>query len=127
MATIKTIYTGNLGTSTSYPISNNPILTKANPFGPTDLLTVSLSSCIATYIDFMARKSKFETPNVIVEVTKTMNAEGTKVVAFDTTVTLAGTTHLSKSKSLNWLQKLARLVTVWQLISKEPIGLTIKN
>ena len=86
MATIKTIYTGNLATSTEYPMSENPILTKAKPFGPTDLLTASLSSCIATYIDFMAQKSNFETPNVIVEITKTMNANGTKVVAFDTVV-----------------------------------------
>jgi putative redox protein len=89
MATIKTEYTGDLGTSTIYPMSENPILTQAKPFGPTDLLTVSLSSCIATYIDFMARKSKFETPNLTVEIKKTMNAEGTKVVAFDTVVNFA--------------------------------------
>ena len=36
MTTIKTEYTGNLGTSTVYPMSENPIFTKAKPFGPTD-------------------------------------------------------------------------------------------
>ena len=86
MATIKTEYTGNLGTSTVYLMSENPILTKAKPFGPTDLLTVSLSSCIATYIDYVAQKNKFETPNVSVEIKKTMNTDGTKVIAFDTVV-----------------------------------------
>ncbi len=86
MTTIKTEYTGNLGTSTAYSMSENPILTKAKPFGPTDLLTVSLSSCIATYIDYVAQKNKFETPNVTVEINKTMNADGTKVEAFDTVV-----------------------------------------
>lgn len=90
MATIKTEYTGNLGTSTISPMSENPILTKAKPFGPTDLLTVSLSSCIATYIDFMAQKSQFATPNVNVEIKKTMNGDGTKVVAFDTVVNFGG-------------------------------------
>ena len=97
MATIKTEYTGNLGTSTVYPMSENPILTKAKPFGPTDLLTVSLSSCIATYIDFMARKNKFETPNINVEIKKTMNADGTKVVAFDTVVNF-GKEYTSEQK-----------------------------
>ena len=86
MTTIKTKYTGSLGTSTVYPMSENPILTKAKPFGPTDLLTVSLSSCIATYIDFVAQKNKFETPNVTVKINKTMNADGTKVEAFETVV-----------------------------------------
>ncbi len=86
MKTIKTEYTGNLGTSTISPMSENPILTKAKPFGPTDLLTVSLSSCIATYIDFVAQKNKFETPIVTVEINKTMNADGTKVEAFATVV-----------------------------------------
>lgn len=86
MATIKTEYTGNLGTSTVYPMSEYPILTKAKPFGPTDLLTASLSSCIATYIDYVAQKNKFETPNVNVEIKKTMNIDGTKVIAFDTVV-----------------------------------------
>lgn len=61
MATIKTEYSGNLGTSTVYPMSGNPILTKAKPFGPTDLLTVSLSSGIATYIDFIAQKTNLNT------------------------------------------------------------------
>jgi putative redox protein len=86
MASIKTEYTGNLGTSTAYSMSENPILTKAKSFGPTDLLTVSLSSCIATYIDYVAQKNKFETPNVNVEIKKTMNTDGTKVIAFDTVV-----------------------------------------
>jgi hypothetical protein len=40
MAAIKTGYRGNLGTSSVYPMSENPILTKAKPFEPTDLLTV---------------------------------------------------------------------------------------
>jgi uncharacterized OsmC-like protein len=86
MAIIKTNYIGNLATSTTYPLSEIPILTKANPFGPTDLLTVSLSSCIATYIDFIAQKNNFETPNINVEIKKTMNADGSKIATFDVVV-----------------------------------------
>ena len=99
MTSIKTEYTGNLGTSTIYPISENPILTEAKPFGPTDLLTVSLSSCIATYIDFVAQRNKFETPNVNVEIKKTMNADGTKVEAFDTVVNF-GNEYSSDQKAI---------------------------
>jgi putative redox protein len=86
MATIKTIYTGNLSTSTTYPISENAIITQANSFGPTDVLTASLSSCIATYIDYIAQKNNFETPNVNVEIKKTMNADGSKVATFDVVI-----------------------------------------
>lgn len=100
MATIKTEYTGNLSTSTSYPMSENPILTKAKPFGPTDLLTASLSSCIATYIDYVAQKNKFETPNVNVEIKKTMNADGTKVEAFDIVVNF-GKEYSTEQKAIN--------------------------
>jgi putative redox protein len=99
MTSIKTVYTGNLGTSTIYPISENPILTEAKPFGPTDLLTVSLSSCIATYIDFVAQRNKFQTPNVNVEIKKTMNADGTKVEAFDTVVNF-GNEYSSDQKAI---------------------------
>ena len=88
MAKIKTDYNGSLSTSTNYPLSENPILTKTNPFGPTDLLTVSLSSCIATYIDFIAKKNGFSTDNADVEIVKTMNSDGTMVTNFDVVVNL---------------------------------------
>ena len=83
MAIVKTEYTGALSTSTTYALSDNPILTKAKPFGPTDLLTASSGSCIVTYIDFIAQKNNFEIPGTIVEIKKSMNADGTKVIAFD--------------------------------------------
>jgi putative redox protein len=99
MSSIKTEYTGNLGTSTVYPMSENPIFTKAKPFGPTDLLTVSLSSCIATYIDFVAQKNNFKTPNVTVEINKKMNLDGTKVEAFDTVVNI-GNKYSTEQKAI---------------------------
>ena len=83
MAIIKTIYKGGLSTSTDYPLSVSPILTQSSPFGPTDLFTASLGSCIVTYVDYIAQKNKFETPGITVEIKKTMNADGSKVVAFD--------------------------------------------
>ncbi len=63
-------------------------MTKAKPFGPTDLLTVSLSSCIATYIDFIAPKNGFSTNKAEVEIVKTMNAVGTMVTNFDVVINL---------------------------------------
>ena len=88
MGIIKTEYTRNLGTSTTYALSESPILTKANPFGPTDLLTASLGSCIVTYIDFIAKKNNFATEKATVEIKKTMNAEGTFITNFDVMVNL---------------------------------------
>ncbi len=88
MATIKTIYTGNLGTSTTYSLSESPILTKANPFGPTDLMTASLGSCIVTYVDFIAKKNNFTTEKATVEIKKTMNTDGTFITNFDVTLNL---------------------------------------
>ena len=76
MGIIKTEYTGNLGISTIYSLSESTILTKASQFGPTDLMTVALGSCIVTYIDFIAKKNNFTTENTTVEIKKTMNAEG---------------------------------------------------
>lgn len=88
MGIIKTEYTGNLGTSTTYSLSKSPILTKANPFGPTDLMTASLGSCIVTYIDFIAKKNNFTTDKATVEIKKTMNTEGTFITNFDVTLNL---------------------------------------
>lgn len=99
MAKIKTAYTGSLGTSTTYPLSDEPILTKAKPFGPTDLLTASLGSCIATYIDLVAQRNNFERPNTIVEVTKTMNVDSTKVTAFDIDVSF-GNEYAAEQKEI---------------------------
>jgi putative redox protein len=86
MATVKTQYKGSLSTSTNYVLSENPILTKASSFGPTDLFTVSLSTCIATYIDFVAKKNGFTTDKVEVEIVKTMSADSTVVASFDVVV-----------------------------------------
>lgn len=90
MGIIKTEYTGNLRTSTTYALSESPILTKANPFGSTDLMTSSLGSCIVTYIDFIAKKNNFTTENATVEIKKTMNAEGTFITNFDVTLNFYG-------------------------------------
>jgi putative redox protein len=88
MATIKTEYKGALSTATTYALSENPILTKAIPFGPTDLMTASFGSCIVTYIDYIAKKNNFTTDKASVEVKKTMNADGTKIAAFDVVLNL---------------------------------------
>ena len=88
MGIIKTEYTGNLGTSTNYSLSECPILTKVNPFGPTDLMTASLGSCIVTYIDFIAKKNNFTTDKATVELKKTMNTEGTFITNFEITINL---------------------------------------
>jgi putative redox protein len=91
MGTVKTKYTGSLSTSTSYALSESPILTKANTFGPTDLLTASLGSCIVTYIDFIAKKNGFSIDEANVEIKKTMNADGTMVTNFDVILNLNST------------------------------------
>lgn len=88
MSVVKTKYTGELSTSTDYPMSHHPIMTSAKPFGPTDLLTASLGSCIVTYVDFVAKKNGFETPGIEIEIKKTMNADASRVTAFDVTLNL---------------------------------------
>ncbi len=88
MATIKTEYKGALSTATTYALSENPILTKANPFGPTDLLAASFGSCIVTYVDYIAKKNNFTTDKANVEVKKTMSVDGAKIAAFDVVLNL---------------------------------------
>ena len=48
----------------------------------------------------MAQKNKFETPNVNVEIKKTMNADGTKVEAFDIVVNF-GKEYSTEQKAIN--------------------------
>jgi putative redox protein len=88
MSTIKTEYKGSLSTATIYPLSENPILTKAHPFGPTDLMTVSFGSCIVTYIDFVAKKNNFTIGKTVVEIKKTMNSDGTMITNFEIVINL---------------------------------------
>jgi len=88
MLVVKTKYTGGLSTSTEYPMSAHSILTSAKPFGPTDLFAASLGSCIITYVDFIARKNNFETPGIEIEIKKTLNADASKVTAFDVILNL---------------------------------------
>jgi putative redox protein len=87
MATIKTIYLGNLRTENEHLQSGNKVLTdapvdnqgKGEYFSPTDLLATSLGSCIMTIMGIKARDNGIDLVGTEVEVTKIMASEPRRV------------------------------------------------
>jgi len=87
MATIKTIYQGDLRTENEHLQSGNKVISdapcdnqgKGEFFSPTDLLATSLSSCIMTIMGIKARDYKIDLQGTTVEVTKIMASDPRRV------------------------------------------------
>ena len=80
MATVKTIYLGDLRTENEHLQSGNKILTdaptdnqgKGEAFSPTDLLATALGNCIMTIMRIKARDNGIDIKGTEIEVTKIM-------------------------------------------------------
>jgi len=80
MATVKTIYLGDLRTENEHLQSGNKILTdapidnqgKGEAFSPTDLLATALGNCIMTIMGIKARDNGIDIKGTEIEVTKIM-------------------------------------------------------
>ena len=80
MATIKTVYLGDLRTENEHLQSGTKILTdaptdnqgKGEYFSPTDMLATALGSCIMTIMGIKARDNGIDIAGTEIEITKIM-------------------------------------------------------
>jgi uncharacterized OsmC-like protein len=87
MATIKTLYLGELRTENEHLQSGNKLITDAPTdnrgrgefFSPTDLLATALGSCILTIMGIKARDNGIDITGTEVNVTKVMAADPRRV------------------------------------------------
>jgi len=87
MATIETIYLGDLRTEATHVQSGTKIITdapldnqgKGEAFSPTDLLSASLASCMLTIMGIKARASNIDINGATCSVTKIMAADPRRV------------------------------------------------
>lgn len=87
MATIKTIYLGELRTENEHLQSGNKVITdaptdnrgKGEYFSPTDLLATALGSCIMTIMGITARDNNIDIQGTQVDVTKIMTSDPRRV------------------------------------------------
>jgi uncharacterized OsmC-like protein len=87
MATIKTVYLGDLRTESEHLQSGNKVKTdapvdnhgKGEFFSPTDLLATSLGSCIMTIMGIKARENGIDLTGTEIEVTKIMASDPRRV------------------------------------------------
>jgi uncharacterized OsmC-like protein len=87
MATVKTIYLGDLRTENEHLQSGNKIITdaptdnqgKGEAFSPTDLLATALGNCIMTIMGIKARDNGIDIKGTEIEVTKIMASDPRRV------------------------------------------------
>ena len=87
MATVKTIYLGDLRTENEHLQSGTKILTdaptdnqgKGEAFSPTDLLATALGNCIMTIMGIKARDNGIDIKGTEIEVTKIMASDPRRV------------------------------------------------
>lgn len=87
MATVKTIYLGDLRTENEHLQSGTKILTdaptdnqgKGEAFSPTDLLATALGNCIMTIMGIKARDNAIDIKGTEIEVTKIMASDPRRV------------------------------------------------
>lgn len=87
MATVKTIYLGDLRTENEHLQSGNKIITdaptdnqgKGEAFSPTDLLATALGNCIMTIMGIKARDNGIDIIGTEIEITKIMASDPRRV------------------------------------------------
>ena len=95
MATIETIYLGELRTEAKHVLSGDKVITdapldnqgKGEAFSPTDLMSASLGSCMFTIMGIAAREHGFNIDGTSCSITKIMAADPRRVseiqISFD--------------------------------------------
>jgi putative redox protein len=89
MASVETIYLGELRTEATHLLSGNKLITDAPPdnqgrgeyFSPTDLVAASLGSCMVTVIGIAARTHNFNIDGTKLVITKVMTRESPRKIA----------------------------------------------
>ena len=108
MATIKTIYLGELRTENEHLQSGNKVITdaptdnrgKGEFFSPTDLLATALGSCIMTIMGIKARDNNIDIEGTRVDVTKIMASDPRRVAEVIVEFTFPEKNYTDKEKQL---------------------------
>ncbi|UKJ08339.1 OsmC family protein [Solitalea lacus] len=88
MATVKTIYKGDLRTEATHLQSGTKIITdaptdnngKGEAFSPTDLVAAALGSCAMTIMGIVANRENIDLKGTDFEVTKIMGTDPRRIV-----------------------------------------------
>ena len=108
MATIKTIYLGELRTENEHLQSGNKVITdaptdnrgKGEFFSPTDLLATALGSCIMTIMGITARDNDIDITGTQVNVTKIMASDPRRVAEVVVEFTFPRKAYSEKEKQI---------------------------
>ncbi|ARS37234.1 OsmC family protein [Pontibacter actiniarum] len=109
MATIQSVYKGNLRTSAQHLASGNSIITdapvdnngKGEAFSPTDLVCAALGSCMMTIMGIVANRSNIDIEGMEIEITKVMAAEPRRISEVLLNFTMpAGKAYTAKEKAM---------------------------
>lgn len=102
MATIRTIYQGNLRTQATHLTSGNTIITdapvdnngKGEAFSPTDLVCAALGSCMMTIMGILAERNDIDLTGTEMEITKTMAANPRRIARIEVAFQIKSTSVL---------------------------------
>ncbi len=87
MATLKTVYRGDLRTEITHLQSGGVVITdaptdnngKGESISPTDMVTAALGSCMLTIIGMAAKTHGFDIDGTVIETTKIMQTEPRRI------------------------------------------------
>ncbi len=106
MATIETVYLGELRTRATHLGSGNQLITdapldnqgKGEAFSPTDLLATALGSCMLTIMGIAAREQKVNMDGTTCSITKIMGTEPRRVAEVQITFNFPAENYTDKVK-----------------------------
>ena len=108
MATIESIYLGDLRTEATNLFSGNKTITdapldnkgKAESFSPSDLLTASLGSCMMTIMGIAAREHNIQIDGTTCSLTKIMASDPRRVSEIQVVLTFPHGNYTDKEKAI---------------------------
>lgn len=108
MATVKTVYLGDLRTENEHLQSGNKIITdaptdnqgKGEAFSPTDLLATALGNCIMTIMGIKARDNGIDIRGTEIEITKIMASSPRRVAEVVVEFTFPKRNYTDEDKQL---------------------------
>ncbi len=108
MATIETVYQGELRTQAKHVQSGIEIITdapldnqgKGESFSPSDLLAASLGSCMLTIMGIAARTHQFSIDGTKIEITKVMASNPRRVAEVHINFTMPETIYTDHQKKI---------------------------
>lgn len=106
MATVETVYLGELRTEAKHVRSGEKIITdapvdnqgKGEAFSPTDLLATALGSCMLTVMGIAAREQKVSIDGTTCSITKIMGTEPRRVAEVQITFNFPANDYTDKVK-----------------------------